>query len=137
MATDVASRGLDIPSTDLVINASCPPVVEDYVHRVGRTARAGRDGLAITLVTQHEVALLLNIEDRIGLKVRVRRLAVAACPLMSCQLAEHPTDEQEVLQFLSEANAARRLSQVWWQQSGDAAKHKRRKASKNVARKDE
>lgn len=113
VATDVASRGLDIPHTDLVINCSCPTMVEDYVHRVGRTARAGRDGLAITLVTQFEVALLLDIEERIGIK-----------------LQEHETDEQEVLQFMPEANAARRLSQVWWKESGDAKKYQKRKASR-------
>lgn len=64
VATDVAARGLDIPSVKLVLNLTFPLTVEDYVHRIGRTGRAGKQGLAITLFTEHDKAhsgALINV----------------------------------------------------------------------------
>ncbi|KAI8624985.1 P-loop containing nucleoside triphosphate hydrolase protein [Xylariaceae sp. FL1651] len=54
VATDVAARGLDIPEVKLVINVTFPLTIEDYVHRIGRTGRAGKKGHAITLFTEHD-----------------------------------------------------------------------------------
>jgi ATP-dependent RNA helicase DDX47/RRP3 len=54
--------GLDIPSVDVVINYDVPQHSKDYIHRVGRTARAGRSGKSITLVTQYDVELVQRIE---------------------------------------------------------------------------
>lgn len=62
VATDIAARGLDIAQLPLVVNYDLPQVAEDYVHRIGRTARAGASGLALSLVTQEEVKLLKAIE---------------------------------------------------------------------------
>ncbi|TDZ28034.1 ATP-dependent RNA helicase DBP3 [Colletotrichum sidae] len=64
VATDVAARGLDIPEVKLVINVTFPLTIEDYVHRIGRTGRAGKTGEAITLFTQQDKAhsgSLINI----------------------------------------------------------------------------
>ncbi|MFN8284073.1 MAG: DEAD/DEAH box helicase [Chitinophagales bacterium] len=66
VATDVISRGIDIEDIDLVINYDVPNDGEDYVHRIGRTARAETDGTAITLVSEAEQFKLLVIEDLIG-----------------------------------------------------------------------
>ncbi|ESZ99311.1 ATP-dependent RNA helicase DBP8 [Sclerotinia borealis F-4128] len=66
VATDVAARGLDIPEVGLVINYDIPRDPDDYIHRVGRTARAGRKGEAITFVGQRDVQLVLAIESRVG-----------------------------------------------------------------------
>ena len=69
VATDVASRGLDIPDVELVVNYDVPRNPDDYIHRVGRTARAGRKGDAVTLVGQRDVALILAVEARVRQKM--------------------------------------------------------------------
>merc|ERR1719187_3047171 len=69
LATDVASRGLDIPHVDVVLNFDIPTHSKDYIHRVGRTARAGRAGRAITMVSQYDVELYQRIEQLLGQKL--------------------------------------------------------------------
>ncbi|XP_044252400.1 probable ATP-dependent RNA helicase DDX49 [Tribolium madens] len=69
LATDVASRGLDIPTVELVINHNIPKIPKEYIHRVGRTARAGRNGRAISLVTPYDIKLLQTIEQHINTKL--------------------------------------------------------------------
>ncbi|RMM07393.1 putative ATP-dependent RNA helicase rhlE, partial [Pseudomonas syringae pv. maculicola] len=62
VATDVAARGLDIDDLPTVVNLDLPIVAEDYIHRIGRTGRAGQTGEAISLVCADEVELLSAIE---------------------------------------------------------------------------
>ena len=69
MATDVASRGLDIPNVDMVINFDIPGNGKDYVHRVGRTARAGKAGRSIAMITQYDVEAYQRLEALIGQKL--------------------------------------------------------------------
>lgn len=66
VATDVAARGLDIQNLPLVVNLDLPIVAEDYVHRIGRTGRAGATGTAVSLVAADEVDHLAAIETLIG-----------------------------------------------------------------------
>ncbi|KAK0711520.1 P-loop containing nucleoside triphosphate hydrolase protein [Lasiosphaeris hirsuta] len=69
VATDVAARGLDIPEVKMVINYDIPRDPDDYIHRVGRTARAGRKGDALTIIGQRDVDLVTAIEARVGRKM--------------------------------------------------------------------
>lgn len=82
IATDVASRGLDIPYIEVVLNYDLPKNSKDYVHRVGRTARAGKDGLAINFVTQYDIFDLQKIEQNIDIR-----------------FDKHVMDENEILTF--------------------------------------
>ena len=93
IATDVASRGLDIPSVDVVINYDVPQNSKDYVHRVGRTARAGRSGLAVTMVTQYDVELYQKIERLINKK-----------------LEKYPLEEEAVMLLYDRVNEAQRIA---------------------------
>ena len=70
VATDVAARGLDIERLPHVVNYELPHVPEDYVHRIGRTARAGRKGHAVSLVCVDEHKLLADIEKLLQAKIR-------------------------------------------------------------------
>ncbi len=69
VATDIAARGLDIPLLPHVINFELPNIAEDYVHRIGRTGRAGAEGEALSLVSADETSYLRDIEKLIGVKI--------------------------------------------------------------------
>jgi ATP-dependent RNA helicase RhlE len=75
VATDVAARGLDIDRLPHVVNFELPNVPEDYVHRIGRTGRAGAEGTAVSLVCDEEHKLLRDVE-----KLLRRKIPVAALP---------------------------------------------------------
>jgi ATP-dependent RNA helicase RhlE len=69
VATDVAARGLDIPKLNYVFNYDLPEESDNYVHRIGRTGRAGESGVAYTLCCEDELGLLYEIEKLIGKEI--------------------------------------------------------------------
>ena len=76
MATDIAARGLDIESLPYVVNYELPNVPEDYVHRIGRTGRAGEKGEAISLVAAEDKKLLKNIEKMLKKSLNIVSLPI-------------------------------------------------------------
>ena len=74
VATDIAARGLDIPLLPHVVNFELPNIPEDYVHRIGRTGRAGANGEAISLFSPDETVFLRDIEKLVGLKLPVENI---------------------------------------------------------------
>lgn len=95
IATDVAARGLDIPTVELIVNHIIPNVPKEYIHRVGRTARAGRNGMAISLITPNDIKLLHMIEDTIGTK-----------------LTEYKVDDKEIVTILTQISVAKREAEI-------------------------
>jgi ATP-dependent RNA helicase DDX47/RRP3 len=87
------TSGLDIPTVDIVVNFDIPTHSKDYIHRVGRTARAGRAGKSITLVTQYDVELIQRIETVIGKKMDL-----------------WPTDKEEIALLRERVEEAGRLA---------------------------
>ena len=80
VATDVAARGLDIADLPAVFNFDVPFNAEDYVHRIGRTGRAGASGLAVTLVSSSDMRLVADIEQLIKKKIEVEALELDTGP---------------------------------------------------------
>jgi len=92
----VASRGLDIPQVALVVNFDVPRMTEDYQHRIGRTARAGRGGQAVTFVSQYDVALFQAIEAAQSKKLELLQ----------------PFNEEKALELLPKVSAAARIAKI-------------------------
>ena len=107
----MACRGLDIPSVDVVINFDIPTHSKDYIHRVGRTARAGRAGKSITLVTQYDVELVQRIESVLGKKLEL-----------------WPTDKEEIALLKERVEDACRIAvnELKDQGSGSGTRKRRR-----------
>merc|ERR1711916_158624 len=120
VATDVASRGLDIPSVDLVMNYDLPLHSKDYIHRVGRTARAGKAGVSISMVSQFDVEIFQRIEKLVGKKMN-----------------EHPTDEASVMLLMERVVEAKSIAAAMLAESGVSGKrvkYKRDKPSSSGSR---
>jgi len=77
VATDIAARGLDVNDVDVVVNFELPRDPEDYVHRIGRTARAGRTGKAVSFIGRRDFSLMSRIERFIGTKMNREQVMTA------------------------------------------------------------
>lgn len=111
VATDIVARGIDIDDISMVINYDVPHDAEDYVHRIGRTARAEKDGIAITLVSEDDQYYFQQIEHFLGKEITKNPL---------------PTDLGEAPEYVKRGNAKGKSS----------AKNRRRKDRDQTAHKD-
>ncbi|EGC33549.1 hypothetical protein DICPUDRAFT_154383 [Dictyostelium purpureum] len=118
IATDVASRGLDIPDVEMVINYKLSNSSKDYIHRVGRTARFGKSGRAISFITPHDVQLIKNIEL-----------------VIKKELELYKTDDDEVFRHLKESSTARKIVEVHLDEIEFGVKQKERRAERNELQK--
>ncbi|KAF7728952.1 putative RNA helicase [Apophysomyces ossiformis] len=117
ISTDVGSRGLDIPSVELVLNYDIPRDPTDYIHRVGRTARAGRGGKALSIVSEKDVELVQNIEARINK-----------------QMEEYKISDNAIMDKLSEVSTAKRVASMHMHDTNFGEKRHSRKKKKMVAK---
>ena len=112
VSTDVGARGLDIEDVAMVINWDLPNEPEEYTHRVGRTARAGKGGVAISFVTEKDEHRILRIEDRIGMSPSTMqgRKSIRSC--LGVKLTTLALPEDRVLDKLNAVSTAKRLANM-------------------------
>lgn len=111
ITTDLGSRGLDVPDVEMVINWDLPREWRDYIHRVGRTARNGKPGLAVSFVGERDIDLLKNIEDVINVRME-----------------ELPFHEDTVLNKLNSVMTAKRMASMHLHDTHFGQRTKRNKA---------
>lgn len=111
---------MDIPSVDVVINYDIPTNSKDYIHRVGRTARAGRSGKSVTLVTQYDVELIQRIEAVIGKKMEL-----------------WPTDAEEIALLRERVDEAGRMATNEMKDQGAGKSNRKRRRGDTGGGKDD
>ena len=117
ITTDIASRGLDIPICNLVINYDLPRNPDDYIHRVGRTARMGKHGKCINFVAQYDIDLILAIEKRINK-----------------EMEEMNVNEEEIMEDISLMNEGIKLAQIKIYESGINDKERKKNVKRDLIR---
>jgi len=140
VATDIAARGIDINELPHVINFDLPNISEDYVHRIGRTGRAGSEGEAISLVSADEVELLSGIENLIR-QTLVREVAAGFVPTHSVPLTQLKDPRQKKPKKPKKAKqpwGERKKSSIGQKRSSskprrNSSQHNKSKGGKNTA----
>jgi len=115
VATDVASRGLDLPDVSCVINHNVPGAPRNYVHRVGRTARAGRAGLSITMVSPYDTERVLAIEQMVDSK-----------------MSEFELEEEKVIKILTQVQVMKREAEMQLEKQQFGEKRKINRSKKGI-----
>merc|ERR1711962_1048824 len=95
VATDVASRGLDLPNVAIVVNHNVPGAPRNYVHRVGRTARAGRKGMSITMMSPYDTERVLAIEK-----------------IVNSKMSEYPLEEEKIIAILTQVQVMKKEAEL-------------------------
>ena len=114
ISTDLASRGLDIPIVDLIINFDLPRNPNDYIHRVGRTARIGKKGFCLNFVSQYDIDLILSVEKKINSTIQ-----------------EIFIDEDDIMSEISLVSQAVKICKMKIYESGFEEKNKKKNYQKH------
>lgn len=129
IATDIAARGIDVDQLSHVINYELPNVPETYVHRIGRTGRAGHEGVAISFCESEELPYLKDIQKLIGKNIPV----VKEHPFVTAEGAKAQEEKQEEIKVKAKANKVYRGSRA----NGDFWRRKKQKPNQPSSNKQE
>ncbi|SGZ55933.1 CIC11C00000001703 [Sungouiella intermedia] len=132
IATDVASRGLDIPTVELVVNFDIPADADDFIHRVGRTARAGRKGDSVSIVAERDVLRIQAIEERANKKMELLE-EVDDDNVIDHSLTKMTTAKREALMDMDKENFGekRQINKRKREERQEKAKKINKKSSKS------
>ena len=141
IATDIAARGIDIDSISHIINYDLPNEPESYVHRIGRTARAGADGKAVSLCCDEELVFLRNIEritrQQIAIDGSHRFHAEAIADLHAIGIAPRPAERQHRQGRRHSVKGAKRLSPKPYGGGGNGRRSRNRPRQKGLPERDD
>uniref|UniRef100_A0A7S0HAT3 Helicase C-terminal domain-containing protein n=1 Tax=Hanusia phi TaxID=3032 RepID=A0A7S0HAT3_9CRYP len=107
VCTDVAGRGIDISGVEHVVNFDCPKNIEDYTHRVGRTGRAGKSGVATTILTPEDTHIYYDLKEKLQESNQAVPREIASHPASSQKPGAVPQKPRQQVQYV-DVEAGRR-----------------------------